>query len=102
MPYLTVKMLPFLVVAWFITNGWSYTAVVVGAKYDIPWLTWAGGAWISLLWFPLTIEKPITIFIAGLLYRLIYKKPFIKKEKKLDEERKESGDIKEIQDDYPE
>lgn len=79
-PYFTLRMIPFLILAWFITNGWSYAAVVVGTKFNITWLTWLGGVWISLLWFPLTIEKPITIFIAGLLYRVIYRKPFIKKE----------------------
>jgi len=79
-PYLTLKMLPFLIVAWFITNGWSYAFVVVGTKLDITWMIWLGGAWISVLWFPLTIEKPITIFIAGLLYRLVYRESFKKRD----------------------
>ena len=79
-PYLTWKMLPFLVIAWVITNGWSYAFVVIGTRYDITWMIWLGGAWISVLWFPLTIEKPITIFIAGLLYRLVFREKFKKKE----------------------
>lgn len=79
-PYLTLKMLPFLIVAWFITNGWSYAFVVVGTKIDCNWLVVLGGIWISFLWFPFTIEKPITLFIAGWLYKRFYKKDFIKKE----------------------
>ena len=79
-PYLVPKMIPFILLAWFITNGWSYAFVVIGTNLHISWMTWVGGAWISLLWFPLTIEKPITIFIAGMLYRLIYKEKFVKKE----------------------
>lgn len=85
-PYLTVQMIPFLVIAWFITNGWSYVLVVVGTKYGIPWMTWVGTAWISFLWFPGTVEKPITLFIAGLLYRIIYRKPFKKKEGVVEDE----------------
>lgn len=79
-PYLTLKMLPFLVVAWLITNGWSYIFVTIGPKINQPWMTWLGGVWIAFLWFPMTIEKPITIAIALLLYRLIYKQNFNKKE----------------------
>lgn len=75
-PYLTWKMLPFLLIAWCITNGWSYAFVVIGNRLDISWMVWVGGAWISVLWFPFTIEKPITIFIAGLLYRLFYRRKF--------------------------
>lgn len=82
-PYFTWKMLPFLILAWFITNGWSYAFVVIGTKLGIHWMIWAGSVWISFLWFPLTVEKPITIFIAGLLYKLIYKEKYIKKEVKI-------------------
>ena len=78
-PYLTVRMVPFLAVAWCITNGWAYSFVVIGPKLEIPWMTWCGGAWLSLLWFPFTIEKPITIAIAGVLYRIFYGEKFIKK-----------------------
>jgi hypothetical protein len=79
-PYFTLKMLPFLVVAWCITNGWSYAFVLVGTRYSITWMTWLGGAWISFLWFPFTAEKVVTAFIAGLLYRLVYKEKFVKRE----------------------
>lgn len=79
-PYFTLKMIPFLAVAWFITNGWSYAAIIVGNQYDIAWLKWVGTAWVGLLWFPFTIEKPITIFIAALLYKLFYRKAYVKPE----------------------
>ena len=39
-------------------------------------MTWIGGIWIGFLWMPFTIEKPITLFIAGALYRLIYNEKF--------------------------
>ena len=72
-PYLTWKMLPFLLTAWFLTNGWSYAFVIIGGKLDISWMVWLGGVWIAFLWFPFTIEKPITLFIAGLLYKIFYR-----------------------------
>ena len=56
-----------------------YAFVLVGTRYGIGWMTWLGGIWMSFLWFPLTIEKPITIFIAGLLYRIVYRESFIPK-----------------------
>lgn len=83
-PYTTPKMIPFLVIAWLITNGWSYIFVALGPKINQSWMTWLGGLWITLLWFPLTIEKPITIGIALLLYRLVYRERFSKKEKATD------------------
>jgi hypothetical protein len=35
-----------------------------------------GGAWISFLWAPFTLEKWFTVLIAGWLYKLVYKKEF--------------------------
>lgn len=71
-------MLPFLLIAWMITNGWSYAFVVIGARYGISWMTWLGGVWVSILWIPFTVEKPLTILIAVMLYKLIYKEDFKK------------------------
>jgi hypothetical protein len=75
-PYLTWKMLPFLLIAWCLTNGWSYAFVVVGTRLDIKWMVIVGGAWISFLWAPFTLEKWFTVLIAGWLYKLVYKKEF--------------------------
>lgn len=71
-PYLTLKMLPFLLIAWMLTNGWAYVFVAIGT----PTMRIIGGAWISFLWFPFTVEKVATVFIAGLLYKVVYKKEF--------------------------
>lgn len=80
-------MIPFLAVAWIITNGWSYVFVVIGPKLGIPWMTWVGGVWIGFLWAPTTIEKPVTLWIAGKLYKIVLRKDFKKKpEKELKEQ----------------
>lgn len=69
-------MLPFLIIAWTLTNGWSYAFVVIGARYGIEWMTWLGGVWISILWLPFTVEKPLTIFLAGLFYKIFNRKEY--------------------------
>lgn len=79
-PYLTWRMVPFLAIAWMITNGWAYAFVVIGPKLGLKWMTAAGIAWVGLLWMPWMIEKPVTLWIAGKLYKLILRKDFRKKE----------------------
>ena len=83
-PYLTWRMAPFLIVAWMITNGWSYAFVIIGGKLSISWMVWLGAGWISILWFPFTIEKVITLAIAGFLYRIFYRKKFECEDKKME------------------
>ena len=75
-PYLTWRMTPFLLVAWLITNGWAYAFVIIGSRLGVGWMTWLGGAWVSILWLPMTPEKLVTIPLAGLLYRLFYRRRF--------------------------
>lgn len=72
-PYLTPKMLLCFGIAWFITNGWSYVFIVLGAKFHIGWMTTVGIAYQAFLWFPFTVEKVITIAIGIWLYKLIFK-----------------------------
>jgi len=62
--------------AWFITNGHAYMLLGLGIALDIEWMRWYGGAYLSILWLPITPEKLITIPIALFLYRIIYKNKF--------------------------
>lgn len=79
-PYLTLKMIPCLFLAWVITNGWAYVFVTVGPILGLRWMTIVGSTWIAILWMPWTLEKPlITIPLACLIYRLIYREKFVKK-----------------------
>ena len=69
-----------MLISWLITNGWAYVFVVLGPILDWSWMTIAGSTWIAILWMPWTLEKPlITIPLAGLIYRLIYREKFVKK-----------------------
>lgn len=80
-PYFTLKMVPCLLLAWLITNGWAYVFVIMGPKLGWTWMTVSGTTWIAILWMPWTPEKPlVTIPLALLFYRLIYREKFVKKE----------------------
>ena len=78
-PYFTWRMAPFLLLAWTLTNGWSYAFTVVGPILGWSWMTWLGWFWIGVLWFPLTLEKPFIIWLAMFLYKLFYREAFIHK-----------------------
>lgn len=79
-PYLKLKMIPCLFISWVITNGWAYVFVAIGPALGWSWMTIAGSTWIAILWMPWTLEKPfITLPLAGLIYRLIYREKFVKK-----------------------
>lgn len=61
-------------IAWIITNGWAYAAVVLGAKFGIKWLTVAAGAYIAILYSPLCAEGILTFIIAIGLMKLLFPK----------------------------
>ena len=59
-------------IAWFITNGWSYCAIGLGAFLGINWLRNAGTVWAGLLWLPGTPEKLLTFPIAIFILRRLF------------------------------
>ena len=79
-PYLTPKMFISYSIAWLITNGWCYIFIALGPILRWSWMTWLGGVWAAVLWFPLTVEKPFTLAIAV----WIQNKLFIKNKKATD------------------
>ena len=66
------RLLLCFLLAWMITNGWSYVFIAVGGILDIKWMFWLGTAYSGFLWFPLTPEKIVTIPIAIFLLRLFF------------------------------
>jgi len=61
-------------IAWFITNGWSYCALGLGAYFKINWLRNIGAVWLGILWMPGTPEKLVTFSIAIVILRLLFPK----------------------------
>ena len=71
---LNPRLLMCLLIAWMITNGWSYIMFGLGLLLKIDWMYMVGGAYMSLLWLPFTPEKLITVLIAIGLMRFLYPK----------------------------
>ena len=58
--------------AWLITNGWSYILFTLGAALQINWMVIFGGAYLGFLWAPVSPEKIVTLIIAIFLLKLIF------------------------------
>jgi len=59
-------------IGWMITNGWAYVLLGFGALLDIGWASAIAGAYLTLLWIPMTPEKLLTVAIAILLLRWLF------------------------------
>ena len=69
---LNPRLLLCFVLAWIITNGWAYITLVIATRLQIDWLSAIAGGYLTLLWFPFTPEKVITIVIAIFLLKLFF------------------------------
>ena len=66
------RLLLCLLVAWLITNGWSYVLFGVGTYFEIEWMIAIAGAYLAFLWLPISPEKIATFAIALMLLRLLF------------------------------
>ena len=79
-PYLTWKMALSFGIAWLITNGWSYIAILIGWLFENDLLFSIGVGYQAFLWLPFTIEKPITFAIGVFIHKKFFGvKPTISK-----------------------
>ena len=51
-------------IGWMITNGWAYIMLGLGTFLKSAWMVSISGFYLSLLWFPFTPEKLISLAIA--------------------------------------
>ena len=51
-------------IGWMITNGWAYIMLGLGTYLQSAWMVSISGFYLSILWFPFTPEKLITLAIA--------------------------------------
>lgn len=58
--------------AWVITNGWAYITLIIATRLKIEWLSAIAGGYLTLLWFPFTPEKVITVVISIFLLKLLF------------------------------
>lgn len=66
------RLLLCLLIAWFITNGWSYVALAAGTYFKIEWLAAVAGAYLAFLWLPVSPEKIVTVAIAIALMKKLF------------------------------
>ena len=66
------RLLICILIAWFITNGWSYLFFALGNYLEIKWMASVGTAWLTFLWLPISPEKIFTVAIAMLLLKLFF------------------------------
>lgn len=66
------RLLLCVLIAWIITNGWSYILFGIGTYFGIPWMAAVGGAYLAFLWLPISPEKLLTITIAIGLLRWLF------------------------------
>lgn len=57
---------------WMITNGWCYVFIGLGRTLHIRWMTAVGAGYASILWFPGTPEKLLTLTIAIYLMKFLF------------------------------
>lgn len=60
------------VIAWIITNGWSYILFGIGTYLEIDWMIAVAGAYLAFLWLPISPEKLVTCAIAIALLRWLF------------------------------
>ena len=61
-----------VVIAWLITNGWSYIFFAIGTYFGNSWMIGISSAYLAILWIPFSPEKVITFVIAMGLLRLLF------------------------------
>lgn len=71
---LNPRLLICLLVAWIITNGWSYIMFAFGTFFEIDWMIAVAGAYLAFLWLPISPEKIATVAIAIALLRFLFPK----------------------------
>lgn len=66
------RLLLCILIAWLITNGWSYILFAIGTHFGIHWMTAIAGAYLTFLWLPVSPEKLVTFAIAIGLLRWLF------------------------------
>lgn len=61
-----------VLIAWLITNGWSYIMMAIGTYFKIEWMIAVSGAYLAFLWLPVSPEKLATFAIAIALLKWLY------------------------------
>ena len=66
------KLLLCFGLAWMVTNGWAYILLGIGTYWGITWMTAVSGAYLALIWLPISPEKILTVAISVALLRFLF------------------------------
>ena len=61
-------------IAWIITNGWGWFFLIAGPIFGAKWMTRIGGAYIAFLWLPMVNEKVVTVALAVLIKKTLFRR----------------------------
>jgi hypothetical protein len=76
------KLFLAFLIAWMITNGWSYVMLGFGIFLKIKWMQVVATSYLAVLWLPCTPEKLITIPLSVFIYKLLNRRKRINEEDK--------------------
>ena len=74
------KLFLAFLIAWMITNGWSYVMLGFGIFLKIKWMQVVATSYLAILWLPCTPEKLITIPLSVFIYKLLNRRKRINEE----------------------
>lgn len=66
------KLLLCILIAWLITNGWSYILLGIGVYFKVDFMVAIASAYIAFLWMPISPEKILTFIIAIVLLQWLF------------------------------
>lgn len=66
------RLLLCVLIAWMITNGWSYVMLGMGTYFKVGWMIGIASAYLALLWFPFSPEKLLTFALALAFLRWLF------------------------------
>lgn len=69
---LNPRLLLCFVIAWLITNGWSYILFGFGTYFQIGWMIAVSSAYLAFLWLPISPEKVVTLGLALVLLKFLF------------------------------
>ena len=75
-PYFTPRMIPIVLSIWVFTNGVWYVMAFAPIGLPLAVRTFAQ-SYIAFLYTPLGFEKPVILFVARIIYKIIYRNTFI-------------------------
>ena len=58
--------------AWLVTNGWAYIMLGFGTYLNITWMIAVSGAYLTVIWLPISPEKIVTVAITMALLRVLF------------------------------